>query len=273
MTTATLAPVAIRPLKVTQRRVIASEWTKFRSLRSTIWTLLVGVVLMIGLGAIASAVTANQYHTFKAADRASFSAIGVSLAGINLAQLAIGVLGVLLITGEYSTGMIRSSLTAVPRRLPMLWAKLGVMAGVVFVLSLAASFISFFLGQALLSSHHLNVSIADPGALRSVIGAAGFLTMAGMIGVAIGALLRNTAAGISAFVGAFFVIPPLTMLLPNSVSNHITPYMPPNAGGSMYNGNGGLTDALSPLVGFLVLGAFLVVLVVGAAYRLQRSDA
>src|SRR5580698_6792649 len=102
MTTATLSPV-ILPLKVTQRRVIASEWTKFRSLRSTIWTLLVGVVLMIGIGAIAAAVTANQFHTFSASDRASFSAIGVSLAGINLAQLAIGVLGVLLITGEYST--------------------------------------------------------------------------------------------------------------------------------------------------------------------------
>lgn len=273
MTTATLAPVITKPLKVTQRRVIASEWTKFRSLRSTIWTLLVGVVLMIGIGAIASAVTANQYHTFNATDRAAFSAVGVSLAGINLAQIAIGVLGVLLISGEYSTGMIRSSLTAVPRRLPMLWAKLGVMAGVVFVLTLAASFISFFLGQALLSGHHLNVSITDPGALRSVVGAAGFLTMAGMIGVAVGALLRNTAGGISAFVAAFLVIPPLTSLLPHSVSNHITPYMPPNAGASMYNGTANAAGALSPLAGFLVLGAFLVILVAAAAYRLQRSDA
>ena len=273
MTTATLEPVTTRPLKVTQWRVIASEWTKFRSLRSTIWTLLVGVVLMIGLGAIASAVTANQYHTFNAHDRAAFSAIGVSLAGISLAQIAIGVLGVLLISGEYSTGMIRSSLTAVPRRLPMLWAKIGVMAGVVFVVALVGSLISFFLGQLLLSSHHLNVSITDPGALRSVIGAAGFLTMAGMIGVAIGTIVRNTAGGITTFVGAFLVIPPLTMLLPNSVSDRITPYMPPNAGGSMYSGNGGLAHSLSPFAGFLALGAFLVLLVAAAAFRLQRSDA
>ena len=272
MTTAVIAS-PVSPLKVTQRRVIASEWTKFRSLRSTVWTLLVGVVLMIGVGAIAAAVTANQYHTFKADDRAAFSAIGVSLAGINLAQLAIGVLGVLLISGEYSTGMIRSSLTAVPRRLPMLWAKIGVMAGVVFVVSLVASFISFFLGQLLLSGHHLDASITDPGALRSVVGAAGFLTMAGMIGVAIGALLRNTAAGISAFVAAFFVVPPLTMLLPHSVGDHVTPYMPPNAGASMYDGTAGMAGALSPLVGFLVLGGFLVALLVAAAYRLQRSDA
>jgi ABC-2 type transport system permease protein len=278
MTTTLIAPAArplqaARPVKVTQLRVLASEWTKFRSLRSTVWTLLVGVTLMVGIGALIAAVSASQYHNFSASDRASFSAIGISFAGVSFAQLALGVLGVLLISGEYSTGMIRSSLTAVPRRLPVLWAKLAVFAGVVFAVSLAASVASFFLDQAILGGHHLNVSITAPGALRSVLGAAGYLTMAGMIGVAFGTLLRNTAAGISTFVGAFFVVPPLTMLLPNSISDHLTQYLPSNAGATMYDGTRQLTSALSPSVGFVVLAGYLVAVIAAAAWRLQRSDA
>src|SRR5271165_5229712 len=221
-------------LKVTQGRVLRSEFTKFRSLRSTAYTLLTAVVLMVGLGAIFSAVTASQYHTFNAAARASFNPITTSLSGVMFAVVAFGVLGVLLMSSEYSTGMIRSSLTAVPRRLPVLWGKLAVFAGAIFSLSLAASLISFFLGQALLSSHHLSVAISAPGALRSVIGAALYITVAGMIGIALGALLRNTAAGIATFAGAFFVIPPLTSLLPASISSHLAPYLPSNAGGALW---------------------------------------
>ena len=196
-------------LRVTQPRVLLSEWTKFRSLRSTMWTLLTAVVLTIGIGALFSAVTANQYHTFSAADKASFNPVTTSLNGILFSQLAIGVLGVLLISGEYSTGMIRSSLTAVPRRLPVLWAKLGVFAGVAFAVMLVTSFVSFFVGQALLSSHHLGVSISAPNALRDVIGAALYVTVAGIIGMTLGALMRNTAAGISTMVAVFFVLPPV----------------------------------------------------------------
>jgi hypothetical protein len=256
--------------------VLLSEWTKFKSLRSTVWTLLVAVVLMVGIGALFSAVTASQYHTFSASERESFRAVTVSLGGINFAQLAVGVLGVLLITGEYSTGMIRSSLTAVPRRLPVLWAKLGVFAGVVFVVSLVASFVAFFLGQALLSSHQLNASISSPGALRSVFGAAGYLTLAGMIGIALGALLRNTAAGISTFVGAFFVIPPLTTLLPASITDHLTQYLPSYAGAAMYDGTQrfhAITGELSPGVGFALLSGYVLVLIAAAAWRLRRTDA
>ena len=177
-------------LKVTQARVLRSEWIKFRSLRSTVWTLLVGLVLMIGIGALFSAVNASQYHTFSPADRATFSPVSVSLAGTSFAVVAFGVLGVLLLSGEYGTGMIRSSLTVVPRRLPVLWAKLAVFAGAVCSLSLAASFVSFYLGQAVLNSHHLGVSITAPGALRSVIGAALYITAAGLLGVALGAAPR-----------------------------------------------------------------------------------
>jgi ABC-2 type transport system permease protein len=260
-------------LRVTQPRVLLSEWTKFRSLRSTVWTLLTAVVLSIGIGALFSAVSASQYHTFSPADRASFSPISTSLNGMLFAQLAIGVLGVLLISGEYSTGMIRSSLTAVPRRLPVLWAKLGVFAGVVFSVTLVTSFVSFFLGQALLSSHHLNVAISAPGALRSVIGVALYATVAGMIGMALGTLLRNTAAGISTFVAAFFVIPPLTDLLPSSWSSHFVQYLPSNAGEVLFGGGRSLAHPLAPWTGFGLLCAYAAVMIGFAAWRLRRADA
>ncbi|MDP9117227.1 MAG: ABC transporter permease [Actinomycetota bacterium] len=260
------------PLKVTFPRVLLSEWTKFRSLRSTLWTLLAAVVLMVGLGALFSAVTGNQFHTFSAGDRASFNAISTSLDGITFAQMAVGVLGVLLISGEYSTGMIRASLTAVPRRVPVLWGKLTVFAGVVLAVSLVTSFVSFFLGQAILGSHQLNVAISSPGALRSVLGAALYMTVAGMIGVALGALFRNTAAGISTFVGVFFVVPPLAGLLPSSIRDHITQYLPSNAGAALFGGGHGVTNALSPWVGFSVLCGYAAVLIGAAAWRLRRVD-
>jgi ABC-type multidrug transport system ATPase subunit len=231
------------------------------------------VVLTIGIGALFSAVTANQYHTFSAADKASFNPITTSLNGILFSQLAIGVLGVLLISGEYSTGMIRSSLTAVPRRLPVLWAKLGVFAGVAFAVMLVTSFVSFFVGQALLSSHHLGVSISAPNALRDVIGAALYVTVAGIIGMTLGALMRNTAAGISTMVAVFFVLPPVAGLLPSSWSSHFVQYLPSNAGGVLYGGASGLAHPLASWTGFGLLCAYAAVLIGFAAWRLRRADA
>lgn len=274
LTSTTPAPAAEAPrLKVTQARVLLSEFTKFRSLRSTVYTLLTAVVLMIGIGAIFSAVTASQYHTFSAADKAAFNPVTTSLQGTVFAVVAFGVLGVLMMSGEYTTGMIRSSLTAVPRRLPVLWGKLAVFAGTILSVSLVASFISFFLGQALLSSHHLGVSITAPGALRSVIGAALYVTVAGLIGVTLGTLFRNTAAGIATFAGVFFVIPPLAGLLPSSVSNHLTPYLPSNAGEVLWGGAADVHNALAPWTGFAVLCGYAAVLIAASAWRLRRSDA
>jgi ABC-type transport system involved in multi-copper enzyme maturation permease subunit len=270
---ATPTPAGVPALRVTQGRVLLSEFTKFRSLRSTMWTLLTGVVLMIGIGALFSGVTASQYHTFSAAEKAVFNPVTTSLNGVIFAVVAFGVLGVLLISGEYTTGMIRSSLTAVPRRLPVLWGKLAVFAGTIFSVSLVASLVSFFLGQAVLSGHHLGVSITAPGALRSVIGAALYVTVAGIIGVALGTLFRNTAAGIATFAAVFFVIPPLASLLPASVSNHLTPYLPSNAGGVLWSGAANAHDALAPWTGFALLCGYAAVLIVVAAWRLRRSDA
>lgn len=260
-------------LKVTQARVLRSEWTKFRSLRSTVWTLLIALVLMIGIGALFSAVNASQYHTFDAAQRASFDPVSASLTGTAFAVIAFGVLGILMTSGEYGTGMIRSSLTAVPRRLPVLWAKLGVFAGVVLTVSLAASFAAFWIGQALLSGHQLGVSISAPGALRSVVGAALYITVSGLIGVALGAVLRSTAAGIATFAGVFFVLPPLAGLLPSSIRDHLVQYLPSNAGSALWGGVQDAGNALSPWTGFAVLCGYAVVLVSAAAWRLRHSDA
>ena len=179
----------------------------------------------------------------------------------------------LLITGEYSTGMIRASLTVVPRRLPMLWAKLGVFAGVVFLTMLLASVTAFFVGQVLLSGNNMSASLSDPGAVRSVVGAALYLTVAGMTALALGALLRNTAAAITTFVAVFFVIPPLTNLLPTSLTDHFVQYLPSNAGAVMLEGTFGVAYPLTPWTGFAVMCGYAVVLIAFAAWRLRRVDA
>ena len=256
-------------LRVSQTRVVLSEWTKFRSLRSSVYTLLTAVVAMVGIGALVAAVTANQPGGLEPGQSAVFT----SLTGTFIAQLAIGVLGVLLITGEYSTGMIRSSLTVVPRRLPMLWGKLAVFAAVVFLTMLIASFAAFFAGQALLSGQHLDASLSDPGAVRAVVGAALYETVAGMTALALGALLRNTAAAITTFVAVFFVIPPLTLLLPASLTDHFVAYLPSNLGGGLLGSTSGLPNALGPWTGFAVLCGYAVVLIGLAAWRLRRVDA
>jgi ABC-type transport system involved in multi-copper enzyme maturation permease subunit len=258
-------------MKVTQARVIQSEWTKFRSLRSTNITLLVSVALTVGLGALISAVTAAHWAQATQADRADFNAVVTSLRGVNISQLAVGVLGVLLISGEYATGMIRASLTAVPKRLPVLWAKLGVFAGVVGAVSIISTFGAFFLGQSLLSSKHLNVTLSSPHALRMVIGAAVYLVLVGIIGMALGALFRNTAAGISSLVAVFFVIPPVLDLLPKSWANHIGPYLPSNAGEAFWGQPPG--THLSALTGLLVLCGWAAAAVAVAAVRLKDHDA
>jgi ABC-2 type transport system permease protein len=270
MTTAAMARLSTGPsaLRVTQGRVVLSEWTKLRSLRSTIATLLVAAALMIGLGAMFAAITVSEAAGFAPGT----GAISTSLTGTFFAQLAVGVLGVLLISGEYSTGMIRSSLAVVPSRLPMLWGKLAVFAGTVFLTMLLAGFVSFLTGQALLGDG-LAASLSDPGALRSVVGAALYLTVAGMTALALGALLRNTAAAITTFVAVFFVIPPLTNLLPTSLTDHFVQYLPSNAGAMLLDGTYGVAYPLSPWTGFAVMCGYAAALIALAGWRLRKVDA
>ncbi len=256
------------PLRVTPLRVALSEWTKFRSLRSTIYTLLTAVALMVGIGALFTAISADQAGGLEPGQ----TAVSTSLTGTFFAQLAVGVLGILLITGEYSTGMIRSSLAVVPRRLPMLWAKAAVFAATVFVTMLIASATAFFVGQAVLGGRGMAASLSDPGALRSVVGAALYVTVAGLTALALGALLRNTAAAVTTFVAVFFVLPPLTLLLPTSLTDRFVQYLPSNAGGVL-TGSAGVAHPLAPWTGFSVMCGYAVVLIGSAAWRLHRVDA
>ena len=201
-------PGAVRDSRgVTFARVLQSEWTKLWTLRSTLWSLLAAVVAMAGLGPAVAAVQMSRWSHLPLDDRLRFDSIDSGVGGYHGAQLAIGVLGVLVITGEYATGMIRSSLMAVPRRLPVLWAKLAVFAAVTFSLMLAAAVVSFFAVQAIVAQHHQQVTLGDPHALRAVIGTALFLTVLGVLAVGLGGLVRNTAGGIASVVGVLFVLP------------------------------------------------------------------
>ena len=231
---------------------------------------MIAAVLMIGLGAGIAAITVNQPEGLAPGE----TAISTSLIGTFFAQLAVGALGVLMITGEYSTGMIRSSLTVVPQRLPVLWAKLIVVAVTVFATLFVAGFTAFLVGQAILSSKHLNVSLTDPTAPRAVLGAALYLTIGAMTGLALGALPRNTAIAITIFVAVFFVIPPLTNLLPAAWTAHFVQYLPSNAGAMMLLGSSyGVANPLTPTGGFVVMCTPMVLLTALAAWRLRRFDA
>ena len=259
--------------RVTLPHVLRSEWTKLWTLRSTRWSLLASFIAMAGLGPLVAAVQMSRWSRLQPHDRATYDAINTAVGGYHLAQLAVGVLGVLIITGEYSTGMIRSSLMAVPRRLPVLWAKLIVFAAVTFVLMLIASLISFFAVQAIVTQHHVQHSISDPGALRTVIGAALFLTVLGAMCVGLGGILRNTAGGIATFVALLFVLPGISAILPSSVNNSISPYLPLNAATTVASHSFDNSHHLAVWVGFALFCGYTAVAVVGAAISLRRRDA
>jgi ABC-type transport system involved in multi-copper enzyme maturation permease subunit len=262
--------------RVTQARVALSEWTKLRTLRSTRYALLAGVAMTIGFAVIPAVVNASRWSHMSLLDKAGFNPLQTSLIGVTIAQLAIGVLGVLVISGEYSTGMIRSTFSAVPKRLPVLWAKGGVFAIVTLVLALPATLIAFFSAQAILRGHTFNghdiaLSFSNPGVARAVIGGALYLTLAGLFGFGLGAILRNTAGGISAFAAILFVLPPLMNVLPSSWNHAISPYLPSNAGSAIMQ-TGNPAHTLSPWTGLGLFAAYTAIAIAIAAVQLRRRD-
>ena len=279
MSTATAAPVTAPAVPVAGPvrfgRLLLSEWTKIRSVRATIWSLLLLVVLTLGFTALFTWLTVSQWDKADPAQQQRAIADPVSTilgSGFQLSQLAVCVLGVLVITSEYGTGMIRASLLAVPHRTPMLAAKAIVFAAVVFLVGELAAFPSFFLGAAILRSR-APVTLSDLGVLRAVIGAGLYLAVLGLFALAIGALLRHTAAGITGVIAFILVLSPLAQLLPGSVGEHIHAYLPSEAGQLIafaHRVPGGL---LSPWQGFGVFCLWTAVLLTAAAYLLKRRDA
>jgi hypothetical protein len=258
--------------RVTQARVAVSEWTKLRSLRSTRWSLLAAILLTIGFPLLFAAVTSSHWGSMSPHERADRHPLDIALAGVNVSQLAVAVLGVLVITGEYSTGMIRASFSAVPKRLPVLWAKTAVFGVVTFLLVLPSVLIAFFASQAILSRHHiLQISFSHPGVARSVIGGAVYVLLVGVFALGIGAIIRNTAGGIATFAGIFFVLPPLMNVLPASWNHAISKYLPSEAGRQIFS----LThdsSSLSPLWGGLLFAGYCAAVLALAAVLLVRRD-
>jgi ABC-2 type transport system permease protein len=252
--------------------VLLSEWTKLRSVRSTAWSLAAGFLLTIAFPIIFALVTRTHWSSMSPGDRAGRHPLDIALAGVNVAQLAIAVLGVLLISAEYSTGSIRSTLTAVPRRLPVLWAKLIDYAVLSFVLMVPAVLVSFFASQAIVDTiRPLRISFSDPGVARAMLGGALYVVLVGIFALAIGAIVRNTAGGIAAFAAIFFVLPPLMFTLPTSWNNAISQYLPSEAGRQVFALHHA-AHTLTPLTGGLVLAAYCAVAIVIAAVLLARRD-
>jgi ABC-type transport system involved in multi-copper enzyme maturation permease subunit len=203
------------------------------------------------------------------AEMARFDPVGRSLAGVNLAQLAIGVLGVLLISGEYGTGMVRSTFAAVPKRLPVLWAKAALFALITFVIMVPSAFVAFLGGQQLLGSH--GTTLSAHGALRAVFGVALYLTVIAVFAVALGFLVRSTAGGIATLFGILLVLPGIGSALPASWQTSVLPYLPSRAGGALYDLHPD-PGTLAPWTGFGVLCAWAAAALIAAAVVLKRRD-
>ncbi|WP_330455751.1 ABC transporter permease [Streptomyces sp. NBC_00820] len=267
-------PASARPAyRVTGRRVLASEWAKLWSLRSTWITLGLGLLFLVAFGLIASARYRSGYGSGRLqGDFARATGVSLSLFGTNIAQLALGVLGVLVMAGEYSTGMIRSTLAAVPRRLPVLWSKAAAFGAVAFVLGVLGAFVAFLIGGRILSGTPAAMGLSHPGVVRALFGAGLYLGLVGVIGTALGALVRSVAGGISLLVATLMLIPGLASLLPSSWQDDFDPYLPSNAGQSMFALTHDATT-LSPGAGLLVFLGWTALALACAAYRLVRDDA
>jgi ABC-2 type transport system permease protein len=253
-------------IRVTQSRVLASEWTKLHSLRSSRISLLVAAVLMIGLGLLVPWL--SVVHWKPDTSTTDYNAVDRSLSGIYLAQLSFGVLGAMLVTSEYATGSIRATFAAVPRRLPVLWGKLGVFGATALVLGTIASVLAFLGGQAIFATKNVDASFGDPQVARTVLGAGLFLAGIGAFGLALGALLRNTAAAITTLTLLLFVVPTIVSVLPSG--DTIEPYLPGAAGQAVATLEPG---AVGPWVGFGLLCGYVALTLAAAALLLVRRDA
>lgn len=276
MTAVTGPAHAAAPARDSWTGILRAEWTKIRSVRSTVWSLIAFVVVAIGFSALVSLVISSQWAKPGAAERtASLHAdpSGVIYGpGFTFGQLALCVLGVIVISSEYSTGAIRSSLLAVPRRLPMLAAKVLVFAGVCLVASAITVFAVFFITTAILHGH-IVITLGQPGMLRATLGGIAYLTVLGVFAVAVGGLIRHTAGGIATVIGIVLVLPIVMDLIPGSVAHRIAGYLPTTAGTLIAQTARQPGDVLSPWQGFGIFCLWTVVLLIACAVLLDRRDA
>jgi ABC-type transport system involved in multi-copper enzyme maturation permease subunit len=255
--------------------VVRSEWTKVRSIKSTTITMIVTILLVVGIGALICLAVAND------SSATDGDPTRTSLAMLVLAQLAVGIFGVMSVSSEYASGTIRPSLMAVPDRRVFCLAKLLVVAAVCLAVGEVVSFAAFGVGQAILhgrtlSSHLIgppvSASLGQPGVLRAVFGAGLYLTLLGLLGAGVGLLVRVTAGGIAILVGLVFIAPIILAFIPGSAGNDLQKYWPTEAGAQIFRVQSD-SNSMAPWPGFLVLLAFIGVVVVAGSYVLQRRDA
>jgi ABC-2 type transport system permease protein len=297
MSTVSTAPAAAAPIPARRpgfAGVMLAEWTKIRSVRSTVWTLIIFVVVSLGLTTLFTWLTLNALNNGRGDARSSgivTDPVNFILGtGLGLGQLAICVLGALVITSEYSSGAIRAGLLAVPRRYPVILAKGLVFAALVLVVGEIVAFLSFFIGktlvdghvvtlhgheggQAITVHHTITVSLSQPGVLQAVVGSGLYLTVLGLFALAIGGLIRHTAGAITAVIGMVLVIFPLAGLLPSSWGAHVHAYLPTIAGQLITQDKPTAGQLLSAWQGFGVFCAWTVLLLAAAIFLLQRRDA
>jgi ABC-2 type transport system permease protein len=252
--------------------VMRSEWTKLRSVRSTVWSLFATFGITVGLGAVLSWAYVSRYGQQTLAERLSFDPTSQSLSGLFLAQLAIGVLGVLVISSEYGTGLIRTTFTAVPQRRTVLAAKTAVFGAVSLVVSMLSVFVAFLVGQAILTGKNLGVSLGDPSVLRAVVGAGVYLTVIALLGLGIATIVRRTAGAIAALVGLVLVFPLLTQALPSPWNHDIAKYLPSELGDALFSVRSS-PNHLAPGIALAVMALWLVGTYAIATLLISRRDA
>jgi ABC-2 type transport system permease protein len=263
-------------LMIDSRRTLRSEFTKVRSVRSTYWSLFLMVVAAAAWSVAYTVATVHQWPTMSALDRTSFDATQDSVLGLALlGQLVIVVFGALMITSEYTTGMIRTSLTVMPRRAVVYWSKLAVFAAVSLALSLVTSFGTFYLGKALLAPTHVTMSLSNPAQLRSVLVTALYVEVCGLFAYGVGAIVRNTAVGLTFAYGVLALLPQLLKVLPGSLYHVLVRWVPGgDALAVMTATNGSHPPNMFSAWGELAVFAFyaIVLVLIGAA-QFSRRDA
>lgn len=252
-------------------QVIRSEWTKIRSVASTVWTLGLAAVVTIALGALISLLLKNQWSDLSENDRLSFDPTYTSFAGMSLGQLAMIVFGVLVVSNEYSTGMIRTSLAAVPQRGMFLASKLAVAAGLALAVGVVTSFTAFFLGQAMLGDH--STSIGDPGVLRAVIGGALYMTLIALFSMGVATMLRSPMLSLGILMPFFFLIS--NILGAVSATKKLARYLPDQAGSKIMQVVTPVDNdtPYGPWGGLAIMLAWVVAALLGGYVLLKKRDA
>jgi ABC-type transport system involved in multi-copper enzyme maturation permease subunit len=249
-----------------------AEWIKLRSLRSTRWTLVALVLTTIGLGALISAETAAHWGHTSLIDKRLWDPTNSSLAGTAFGELAVAVFGVLAITAEYSSGTIRSSVAAAPRRTPLLVAKALVFGGVSLAIGELISFVSYFVGQALFSGHAPITHIGDPGVIRAVAMTGGYLALVCLMALGVGTALRHTAGAVAALVGVLIVLPSVFAALPTGLQNAVERFMPEQIAASSTGAVLPEAHYFGPWTGLGLLVLYAAVAMGAGMWRFTRRD-